>query len=145
MRDDRNSKLLALHAARITETLKDLGADAYDMRLPETNALHYIINPSERILGIVYGRYLQLVDGLAGRGALVATNSRIFLVDRKPFFVQLNELSYRAVSGVAYGRMGLVGTVTLHSKTGDIRVRTMNQLCARSFVRAVEARLYEEA
>ncbi|GEM_PF-3343634 len=54
-----------------------------------------------------------------------------------------DELSYWAVSGVTYSRVGLMGSVTLHSRLGDIQVRTLNQRCAMSFVRSVESKLFE--
>lgn len=125
----------------IKRHITTLGADKFDLLVPETGALPYVIHPDEEIEGIVYGRYKQEDGKLIGRGALVATNDRVLLVDKKPLYVRSDEVIYDAISGVTYTRIGFIGTVTLHTKIGDIRIRTLNQKCARSFVEAVEARI----
>ena len=127
------------------EELRKLGADRYDFWLPETHVLPYIIHPDEHIRGIVYGKYRHNgVEPSQGRGALVVTDGRILLIDKKPLFLKCDELAYRVVSGVTYTRVGLAGTVTLHTRAGDIHVRTFNQKCADTFVAAVEANCLSE-
>ena len=130
------------HRARITSELKQLGAVAYDLWLPETQTLPLIIHPNERILGIVYGRYKQDEDRAAGRGALVATDSRVLLVDKKPLYIKCGEISYRVVSAITYTRVGFSGTITLHTRLGDITMHTLNQTCAHNFVEAIEANIF---
>lgn len=140
--DAENIAALRVRSLEINERIKSLGADRFDMLLPETHALPYVIHPHETILGIVYGRYKQDGGSVIGRGALIATDSRAMLIDKKPLFVRSDEVAYGAVSGVTYGRIGIMGVVTLHSKIGDIRLRTFNQKCAKSFVEAVEAQIF---
>jgi len=124
----------------INEVLRELGAVMYDLWLPETHALPSIIHPNEKINGIVYGRYKHGgAEPSAGRGALVATDSRILLIDKKPLFLKCDELSYSVVSGVTYTKVGPGGTVTLHTRAGDIEIRTLNQRCAHRFVESIEA------
>lgn len=127
---------------QVVHQLKGLGASAYDLRLPESHILPYIVRPDEWIIGIIFGKYKQAGEGRFGRGALVATDRRVILLDKKPLFVKCDELMYRAISGVAYSRSGLMGTVILHSRTGDIQMRTYNQLCAKSFIESVESKLF---
>jgi hypothetical protein len=136
---------LKMHSANIDAVLESLGAVAYDMVLPETHALPYIIQPSEEIVGIVFGKYKLESKNQVGRGALVATNKRILLVDKKPFFEKVDELPYHVVSGVAYVSVGRAGTVTLHTRMGDVTVRTFNHNLAKSFVGAVEATMFQHA
>ncbi|MEO6513906.1 MAG: PH domain-containing protein [Candidatus Saccharimonadales bacterium] len=134
------------HKARvlaIKTRIKTLGADMFDLTVLETQALPYVLHPGESINGIVYGRYQQEKGNVIGRGALIATNNRVLLVDKKPMFIRSDEVIYSAVSGVTYTRVGFIGTVTLHSKIGDIKVRTLNQKCAKSFVDAVEAQIMQ--
>lgn len=128
-------------ALAIKKHLRTLGADKFDLMIPETSALPYVIHPDEQIEGIVYGRYKQDGGKVIGRGALIATNDRVLLIDKKPMFVRTDEVIYAAVSGVTYTRVGFIGNITLHSKIGDIKIRTLNQRCAKSFVEAVEARI----
>jgi hypothetical protein len=125
----------------IKNGLRALGADGFDLLLPETHALVDIIHNDEVIVGIVYGRYKQNnAEQASGRGVLVATNHRLLLVDKKPVFLKCDELSYNVVSGVSYSKAGIAGTVTVHSRTGDISVRTYNAKCANIFVEAIEVR-----
>jgi hypothetical protein len=113
--------------------LKALGADEFDLMLPETHALLDIVHGDETIIGIVYGRYKQNnAEHASGRGVLVATDRRILLVDKKPMFLKCDELSYNVVSGVSYSKAG--------SRTGDISIRTYNSKCAGLFVEAIETR-----
>jgi hypothetical protein len=127
--------------ADVKEDLHQLGADEFDLLLPETHALLDIIHDDELIVGIVYGRYKQNnAEHASGRGALVATNNRLLLVDKKPMFLKCDELSYNVVSGVSYSKAGIAGTVTVHSRTGDISIRTYNFKCAGLFVEAIETR-----
>ena len=135
------SELLA-RTTHLRDTVRALGADGYNMLLPETRALAYVIRPDEQILGIVYGRYKQGFDGQqVGRGALIATDGRILLLDKKPMFVRVDEVVYPAVRGVTYGHVGIMGTVTVHSRTGDVTVRTFNQKCAKNFFNAVDSKI----
>lgn len=131
------------HRAQIDADLRDMGAVAYDMWLPETHILPLIIHPDERIKGIVYGRYREGEEGFVGRGALVATDRRVILVDKKPSFVRCDEVGYGVVNGITYGRVGLMGTVVLHTRIGNVSLRTFNQDCAHSFVEAIEANIFD--
>lgn len=126
----------------ITRTIKSLGGVKYDLMLPETKYLPLILDTFEKITGIVYGRYRQENDTLIGRGVLVATSRRVLLLDKKPLFLRVDELTYEVISGVTYTKAGVAGTVVLHSGEGDIKVRTFNQKCAKLFVKAIEAGVF---
>jgi hypothetical protein len=144
-REQAKHELLKTRSKEIDDVLKSLGADTYDFLLPETHALPYIIHPDELIEGIVYGKYKMQNNPQTGRGALVATNQRVLLIDKKPLYEKVAELAYQVISGVTYSRAGLAGTVTLHTRMGDIGVRTLNHACAASFVEAVEAITFKDA
>ena len=118
--------------------LRQLGANIYDIKLPETKALENILQPDEDIDGIIYGRYQHTGEDRVGRGALVVTTKRVLLVDKKPMVSKLNEISFRVVSGVSYVQAGPAGTVVLSTRVGDIHVRTLNKKCVDHFVLAVD-------
>jgi hypothetical protein len=121
--------------------IRKLGADRFDLMLPETHALLGIIHDDEVIVGIVYGVYQQNnAEHASGRGVLVATDRRVLLIDKKPIFLKCDELSYNVVSGISYSKAGVAGTITIHSRTGDISIRTYNAACGDTFVKAIEAR-----
>ena len=121
--------------------LKGLGANWYDLMLPETKSLEHILRPDEEILGIVYGRYFVEGKNLTSRGLMVATDKRVFVLNTKPFFKQNDEISYFVISGVNYTRVVFSGTVTLHTRTGDVNMRTFNDACAQNFVKAIESKI----
>jgi len=119
--------------------LKSLGAVTFNLMLPETKALASALNPDERLLGIVYGRYKQDRNNVISRGALVATDQRVLLLNKKPLLLERDEIVYRAISGADYSWVGFMGTISLHTRMGDIRIRTFNKRCARTFVAAIKA------
>lgn len=143
--DQLSHELRRTRSMVINKLLRHLGAARFNIMLPETHALPYLIKDKEEIRGIVYGRYRSQNGFHIGRGALVVTDNRILLIDKKPFFEKVDELTFKALSGVTYSRAGIAGTVTLHSKIGDISVRTFNHKCAQSFVKAVDATLFKKA
>lgn len=131
--------------AKTIRRLREIGAVQYDLWLPEIKELDTVLHPDEELMGIVFGRYKQQQLGrgvLIGRGALVATNQRIMLIDKKPMFVRCDEISAVVVSAVTYAKVGPAGTVTLHTRLGDISVRTFNERCAHNFVEAIEAIIF---
>lgn len=130
-----------LQGRRLKHHLRELGLNHYDFALPETHALPYVVHPDEEIEGIVFGRYRLEIPHLTGRGALVATANRVVLVDKKPMYIKSDELVYGAINGTSYSRVGLAGTVVLHTKIGDIKLRSMNRKCSQYFVEAIEKNL----
>ena len=129
---------------QLRTTLKALGAVSYDLALPETKAMSSVIHPGEKILGVVYGRYKDDKDGTVSRGVLIATDQRVVLLNKKLLYKQNDEFAYRVISGVEYGRVWPMGTVSLHTRMGDIHVRTFNRKCAETFVAAIEPNLVQQ-
>jgi len=142
MEERLTSSLLSLHKERINTDLRRLGAVQYDMRLPETHSLPLIIRPEEHINGVVYGRYSQTSGHKVGRGVLVATDFRMLLVDKKPLFLRCDEITYGAISAITYGRAGIGIAIILHTRMGDIHLRTFNRACAVNFVEDVERSIF---
>ena len=138
-----NDLNLSLHARKIDHDIRRLGAVTYDLWLPETAVLPYIIHPNEEVLGVVYGRYQQVEGDVVGRGVLIATPDRVLLIDKKPLFTKVAEITYRVISAVTYSKIWFIGNVTIHTRMGKINVRTLNQQCAYNFVEAIEANLFK--
>jgi hypothetical protein len=129
--------------ADVQGILRKLGANRYDLKLPESRALIEVMEPGEQIAGIVFGRYVQ-GDGLVGRGALVATDTRVLLLDKKPMFMRCEEIEYHVISAVERAGVGFIHYVTLHTRMGDIKIRTFNGVGARRFVDSVGSRLFAD-
>lgn len=125
------------HAERVMREMRELGASSFGLRRFAARYLPHIIHPDERLGGIVYGR--------SGEGAvmLVATDRRVIYLDKKPFFVSEDEITYDIVSGVSYGYTTFSATVKLHTRIGDYEVHTFNRKCAEQFVEFIEERCLE--
>ncbi len=122
--------------------LKALGAVKYNLLLPETKAIPSEVKPDEKILGLVYGKYKQESSNTISRGVLIATDQRVILLNKKFMFKQSDEIAYRVISGVKYSSVAFMGTVTLHTRIGDIHIRTFNRKCAHTFVEAIEGKIF---
>ncbi len=114
--------------------LRQRGAVAYNMWLPETHYLPHLLHKDEHIMGSVYGRYSN------GRGALIATNQRVLFLDKKPLFMNVDELTFMIIGGVTFTRTVIMGYVTVHSRLGDYKLRTFNLKNAANFVDFIEAK-----
>lgn len=118
----------------VKRELRQRGAVAYNMWLPETHYLPNILHRDEHIMGSVYGRYKN------GRGALIATDQRVLFLDKKPLFMHCDELTYLIIGGVTYTRVMIKGYVTVHTRLGDYTLRTFNPKNAANFVDYIETK-----
>lgn len=127
------------HEDRITAELKGLGVSKFALGRMESRYLPQIIHADEHLGGVVYGHH---EDGYA---MLVATDKRVIFLDRKPFYVNEDEISYDIVSGINFSHAGVGSTVTLHTRIREYAFRTFNRKCAQQFVRYIEQRSLERA
>ena len=131
------------NTASFKQTLQRLGADKYDLALPESHSIGKLLDKGDVIEGVVFGRYRRS-SGLPGRGMLAATDRRVIFFDRKPFSFTANEISYNVISGVSYGATGLVSTIVLNTRVGDVSMRTFNPHTPALFVGAIEAHIFKQ-
>ena len=124
---------------RVKAELKQRGAVAYNVWLPETRALASLLHRDEHIMGSVFGKYED------GRGALIATDQRALFVDKKPLFLHCDEIGYNVIGGVTYSRSGPFGYVTLHTRLGNFGLRTWNQNNAANFVDYIETKCLQSS
>jgi hypothetical protein len=125
------------HENRIKDRLKELGVTKMARMSSEARYLPKIIHQDEEILGVVYGK------SESGFAYMIATDKRAIFLDKKPLFVNEDEITYNVVSGVSYGHVGVGSTVTLHTRLGDYKVKTFNEHCAQNFVKVIETRCLE--
>lgn len=125
----------------VVNRLRELGADYYDLLLPETRVLPGVLAEDELLEGVVYGRYI--VDGSSGasRGLLAITDRRIFLINKKPLFLYYDDMSFHVICGITYGHSSMSEEIMLATRIGNVTLRTFNQACASQFVHAVEQML----
>lgn len=132
-----------LRRAEALVALRLLGANEYDLLLPETRYIAQVLREGEVLLGAVYGKYEKVNLPNTGRGLMVVTNRRILLIDKKPLFLQYDVIKFDMVSGVQYGKALFGEAVTLNTRMGNVIIRTFNDRCARHFVQTVEDMLFD--
>jgi hypothetical protein len=133
--------IIRKHNKLIRNEIRKLGANSYDLLLPETHLLPIIVQPKEIINGIVYGRYKQdnsHKEPIRGRGLLLATDRRVILVDHKPLFLRCLEYPYRTIGGISYGKVGTLITIKLYSRVGNLSITTANSRAADKFVSVIQ-------
>lgn len=125
------------HRERVMEDLAAVGVTWYGRKKHESRYLPNVIHEDEHIRGAVYG------SSEVGSVMLVATDRRIIYLDKKPLFVNEDELTYDVVSGVRHWHGGFMTTVTLHSRIRDYTIDTVNDVAATIFVSYIEKRCLE--
>lgn len=133
----KHNKALSGHQQRVQSDMKRLGATRLELFSSEANYLHKIIHHEEQIGGIAFGHHES------GYCMLIATNRRVIFLDKKPFFANVDDITYDVVSGVTFGHAGFGSTLTLHTRIKDIKLMTINDTSAKIFVDYVELRCLE--
>ena len=98
----------------------------------EVKELQRILRPGEFIHHCVYGFYQ------GGSGLLVATDDRLLLIDKRPFFVNLEEFSYEQLRDVDFAQRLLQGTLYLQAGLRKLTFRSISD------ARLKKAKLYIE-
>jgi len=125
---------------QIEQELQAVGATKFGLWKFASRYLPHVIHPQEHISGCVYGRNDQ--DGSV---MLVATDRRVIYLDKKPLFINEEDVSYGVVSGIKYSSAGFGSTVTLHTRIKDFTIHTLNRKAARRFVAYIEERRLEQS
>jgi hypothetical protein len=122
---------------KVDNELRSVGVAWYGLLRPEAKFLWTVIHDDETIRAAMHGMY---EDGTA---LLVATDKRVLFIDKKPFFVRSDELSYDFITGISYGKVGPISTITLHTRYENLKIRTFNFKSAKIFIEHIEERCLE--
>lgn len=101
--------------SQVDSQLADIGAVAKFLGRPELRELPNILFAGEVIRHLTIGRY----EG--GWATLCATDRRVLLIDKKPFYLTLEDIRYDMVSDVQYNHRLIDATVrlgTVHKTIG---------------------------
>lgn len=132
-----NSNAIIRNRNKIKSQLIALGMSRWGLLKSETRALYDILHPHENIGGVVFGH------SEVGSIMLIASDIRVIYLDTKPFFKKTEDISYDVVAGITLEWIGMRGTIILHTRLGDFRVRTVNHKAADIFKKYVETRCIE--
>lgn len=86
----------------------------------EFRELKKILADNETIEHLVYGFY----NG--GRGILVATNKRILLIDKRSFFVNVEEFMYGLLQSASLETRSMLSQITIKSPNSRLIFRTIS-------------------
>ncbi len=104
---------------------------------PEVKELCHILAPGEVIQHAVNGQY----EG--GFAMMLATDRRILLIDKKPWFLTMEDIRYDMVSEVDYYARLLDATLSLVTFSKTLRFTSWRQARLREFVRYIQYRVME--
>ena len=102
----------------VQEQLSSLGLNYRFFGKPETRELANILNAGELIHFCTYGYYQ------GGSALLVATSNRLLLVDKRPFFLNLEDIRYEMINQVNFAGRMLDATVHLHTGSKQLKFRS---------------------
>jgi hypothetical protein len=125
------------HHMRVKTELKNVGMQKPGLRSHEAQYLPHLIRDDEHIEGAVFG-YMDI-----GFAMLVATDKRLIFLDRKPLFMNGDDITYDIIGGVSYSHGVIGSTVTLRSRIKDYKVFTFNKASADYLVRYINGRCVE--
>lgn len=124
----------------LRQELRGAGLTTRDMLKPDTFNLADVLFYDEHILAAVCGRSEAGVSTL-----ILLTNFRLVCVNQIPLFIDADELTYSAVSGVSFDMGSWSSTIVLHTSMGDFTIRTKNIDAAKKFVEYVERAAIEDS
>ncbi len=122
------------HTERVRKQLQEAGLGSFTVLRAECRFLPSIIYHDEKIGAAVYGL------GPDGWCLVVATDKRVIYLDKKPFFVTKDILTYDIVSGVTSNQLGMFASVTLLTRGKQYALRFVNTSAAATFTQYIESR-----
>lgn len=97
----------------------------------ESRELCKIISPGEILLACVHGYY----NG--GAGLLVATDKRVILLDKRPLYLNLEEMRYQSIRGVEYRPGFLQATIDINTGSKRLVFRSASDAQLKNIERVV--------
>lgn len=116
----------------VSEQMKRLGARFQFWCRPEIRELPKILFEGEQLKHILVGRY----EG--GFALLCSTDKRVLLVDKKPFYLTLEDIRYDMISDVQYNHRLLDSTVRLGTMHKTLSFTAYNHVKLRSFTSHIQ-------
>lgn len=104
---------------------------------PEVKELCHIMAPGETIQHAVNGQY----EG--GFAMIIATDRRILLIDKKPWFLTMEDIRYDMVQEVDYYARLLDASVTIITFNKQLHFRSWRQARLRELVRYIQQRVMD--
>lgn len=117
--------------------LKRLGVTTPFFGKPEHNELPHIIIEGEEIQHIINGRYS------GGFATLCATNHRLLLIDKKVFFLNVEDIRYDMIAEVDFGQQMIGATIHIRSFSKDLMFQSFKKPELREITGFIQHRVME--
>ena len=101
----------------------------------EVQALSNILEPDETVLGCMQGLYSE------GLGIIVATSTRLLVVNKSFLWTRVEDESYAVVNHVKYKKGILFGKVTLSSRGRKYVFNVLNSDPISSFTSVIDNKM----
>lgn len=108
-----------VHLSVIEARVSHLGIRLTRWFRPELRELQHILMNHEKIVALVPGRYF------GGYALLVATDQRLLLIDKKTFFMNIEDIRYDMISEIDYSSRLLESTLLLFTVNKQHRFTTV--------------------
>lgn len=100
--------------------LKRIGVNFQFLGRPELRELPHILFDEEQINHVVRGRY----EG--GWAVLCVTNQRVLLIDKKPFYLTIEDMRYDMIADVEFNHRLIDATIRLGTVNKTLRFTAYN-------------------
>ncbi len=121
-----------VHRNEVSEQLKRLGVNFQFWCRPEIRELPNILFEGEQLQHVLIGRY----EG--GFALFCATDQRVLLVDKKPFYLTLEDIRYDMISDVQYNHRLIDATMRLGTVHKTISFTAYNHSKLRNFTSFIQ-------
>lgn len=119
----------------VEQQLERAGAKFFFFARPEVRELTNILVPGETITSALNGFY----NG--GMALLCTTDHRVLLIDKKPWFLNLEDIRYDMITEVDYNYRILNATIHIHTVTKALEFKSWNQVKLRKLSSIVQEHL----
>jgi hypothetical protein len=126
-----------VHSRIVQKQLQAIGADKLFWGRFELAELPKIMIPGEIIELVQHGHYS------GGFATLVATNHRLLLIDKKPFFLTVIDLRYDMVAEVVYSHQFIGATLHIQSFNKDFKFQSFNKPNLRDMANFIQHKVME--
>ncbi len=121
----------------IERQLKAIGASFTWWGRGEAKELEHIIEPGETIIYCINGRY----EG--GFAMLCVTDQRAILIDKKPFYLTLEDIRYDMISEVDFDGRLVDSTITICTLSKQLRFTSFKGAALRKATAYLQRRVME--
>jgi len=122
---------------QLEDRLKEIGCNFRFFARPELKELANVLMPNELVQHCVIGQYQ------GGFALLVATDQRVLLIDKKLFYLTLEDTRYDMIAEVDFNHRLMDANVSIRTPSKSLRFVAYNQGRLRKLFHFVQTRVME--